>query len=276
MYGRPAPLRRLRKPEDCRARDRYTRPMTTEPRDPALAALAGATVRVGKGSGVVIWPPNSALLIATAAHVVRTGETHMVRKGSVFEDRPVIARDEDLDVALLTAPSGLEKAAIEVADETTGALPGDGVWAAGFPRGWSGPDPVLARGTIAGLGDENWINVDGTWGNSGGPIVRVIGGASVVVGILLAKAGQANRDLESLRKDVRAFDSDLEVEIAKKTKQPGSLSDPKVIQFLDAAKTASLHARSSDRILGLLDDHFRTGFLRFAPVADLRKLLVSG
>ncbi|HZL18535.1 MAG TPA: serine protease [Polyangia bacterium] len=123
--------------------------MTTEPRDPALAALARATVHVGTGSGVVIWPPNSALLIATAAHVVRTGEVHLVRKGAVFDGRPVIAHDEQLDLALLTAPTALEAAALEITDETTDALPGDGIWAAGFPQGWDGPEPVVVPGTIA-------------------------------------------------------------------------------------------------------------------------------
>jgi hypothetical protein len=49
--------------------------------------------------------------------------------------------------------------------------------------------------------------------------------------------------------------------------------NPAALQWLDRARTASLQATSTDRMLGLLDDHFRTGFLRFAAASEVLKLL---
>jgi hypothetical protein len=266
--------------------------MATDPRDSALLEVFRATVRVANGSGVVIWPSNSPLLIATAAHVVRTGENHLVRRGAVFDECPVITRDDRLDLALLRAPQGLEKVAIEVADETTDALPGDPIWTAGFPRGWDGPDPVVAAGTIASLGLECWVNVDGSWGDSGGPLCRALNGRAVLVGNLLGNtkgvskaledwvrmfgedAGAARLALEGLRERHSALSKEAVAEMTKPLKIDALLgkldpSSPTVqIKLLTL-----MHAHGSTALARLIEDHFRTGFLRFGPVAGIRKLL---
>ena len=180
--------------------------MTNEPRDPALATLARATVRVGTGSGVVISGP-SVPLIATAEHVLEGDEPATVQKGSIFGEACVVRRDADLDVALLTPPRELEaltsSVALDVADGDEVARPGDAIWGAGFPDGLRGANPVLVPGAVASVGEQSWANLDGTWGNSGGPICRIVDGKPVVVGVLLGRAGLPRDELGELIGDLQ-------------------------------------------------------------------------
>lgn len=254
--------------------------MTMEPRDPSLAALARATVRVADGSGVVIRNGSSAL-VATAAHVVRGADVATIRRGQTFGDGAVIARDEAMDVALLTPPRDLETPALDLADEESAGRSGDPVWAAGFPRGWKGPGPLVAQGTVAGIGDESWVNLDGTWGQSGGPLCRLSGGSALVVGLLLGAGGDPSQrfeEFEDIMKEAREFG--LRFYDLSEQLQQGTADDAVENASRDAVAlqlaTASLSFRYATLNLELLRDHFRTGFLRFAPVAVLRNLLGPG
>jgi len=141
--------------------------MSNEPHDPALAAMLRATVRVGKGSGVVV-RNGGAALVATAHHVVPGDGPHRIRWPGGFQDATVLSRDEPSDVAVLASPPQLEAVPLAVAAAEGEAVIGDDVWVSGFPRGWDDLGPVLAKGVIAGVASESWVNVSGTWGNSGG------------------------------------------------------------------------------------------------------------
>lgn len=285
----------LRKPEDCRARDRYTRPMTTEPRDPALAALARATVRVGTGSGVVIRGA-SVPLIATAAHVLEGDDLPIVRKGSIFGEASVVGRDPDLDVALLTGPRELEALALMLASDKEAARPGDQIWGAGFPGGLEGTDPALVPGAIASVGEQSWANLDGTWGNSGGPICRVVDGSALVVGVLLGNASEANELLLRWSQKVAEASEDSARRAAEaKAAIAGLLADIETVcargversevhllmelvgqLFVDQSVSLKIQDQVNGFTASLIEQHFRAGFLRFAPVADLRKVLGPG
>lgn len=237
-----------------------------------------ATVRVGNGSGVVLRNGANAL-IATAEHVVEGDGKHLIRWPDGFDEQAVLARNTKADVAVLAAPRKLDEVALDVED--IGPEPGDEVIAAGFPDGWDQAHPVLARGVIAGFGAENWVNLDGTWGNSGGPLCFLVGVRPRVVGILLGRAGAASRELDELRKINNRFLTELEAnretvlshERNAIAAAGGGVMNPAAIQWLDRARTASLQATATDRMLGLLDDHFRTGFLRFARAPEVLELL---
>jgi hypothetical protein len=142
-----------------------------------------ATVRVGKGSGVAI-RNGGAALVATAHHVAPGGGPHRLQWPSGFQDATVLRIDEPNDVAVLASPPQLETVAVALATAEGDAVIGDDVWVGGFPRGWDDLDPVLAKGVIAGVASESWVNVSGTWGSSGGPLCVISGGAPVVVGIV--------------------------------------------------------------------------------------------
>jgi len=270
--------------------------MTTDPRDPALAALARATVRVGTGSGVVIRGA-SVPLIATAAHVLNGDELPIVRKGGIFGEASVVSRDRDLDVALLTPPRELEPLALKLANEEEGARPGDQIWGAGFPGGLEGTDPVLLPGAIASIGKQNWANLDGTWGNSGGPICRIVDGGAIVVGVLIGnesepnelllqwsrKVAEASKDSARRAADAKAATAGLLADIEAACARGGversevHLLMELVCQILvDQSVSLKIQDQVNGFTTSLIEQHFRAGFLRFAPVADLRKLLGPG
>lgn len=267
--------------------------MEREPRDPALANIVRATVRVNEGSGVVI-RNGMAILIATAAHVVRDRETQQVGTSPASNECHLLNSDVDMDTALLTAPPQFESVALPMADGCVEALPGDQIWGAGYPRGWNGSHALIAAGTVAGLGDQNWLNLDGTWGGSGGPVCRVLGEQAFVAGILLGNASSASGDL---RLSVTHFDeavaaadawvehfegrsAGIERRIAEAGKSNMRSEQMKelgtALMFSEVALQGSLQAKitsTSQSVLAqLIEDHFRTGFLRFAPVTHLRKL----
>lgn len=244
--------------------------MSNEPRDPILATIFRATVRVAKGSGVVI-RNGKATLIATAAHVVRGGEMHAVRRGAIFRECSVIARDDDLDVAVLEPPPELEAAAIAVADEAAEALPGDPICAAGFPRTWVGSEPVIVPGAVAGVGEQSWLNLDGTWGNSGGPICRVVHDQPMVVGILLGNASEASNALDQFDKQTKVIGDRLAA-----FAESMAATTPELQWMRGQMGLMASHMSMAQAVGALVRQHFRTGFVNFAPVADLRKLLSPG
>jgi hypothetical protein len=250
--------------------------MSRDPRDPALDAMLGATVRVAEGSGVVI-RNGGVTLIATANHVVRDGTTRHVRCGELSADCSVVTKHEESDLALLTAPPTFDEVALEIAGDSAFARVGDAVWASGFPRGWRGDRPLLARGAIAGFGDENWVNLDGTWGQSGGPLCRIAAGVPLVVGILLGNASDSSDELiksrEAFQRGRRMSEEMIgkaDELLATRMQEPGGLFAG--IQRL-AALLFSQTVMAGGMVTELIDEHFRTGFLRFADASEIGKLL---
>jgi hypothetical protein len=247
--------------------------MAGEPRDPALAAMWRATLRVGDGSGVLVTSGKTAVL-ATANHVVEGDGPHRIRWPGGFTDATVLTRNKSRDLAVLAAPRALEGDALALPEPEEDAVTGDDVWASGFPGGWNGEEPVLARGAIVGVGDQNWVNLDGTWGNSGGPLCRPSTEGAIVIGILLGNASDPSARLRDYR---RLFEQHREME--KTVKEPrDNPSAPPEIQVLRDLWGATFRLAKHDVEIGLavsdlIAEHFRTGFLLFTPASDLRKLL---
>jgi aryl carrier-like protein len=218
----------------------------------------------------------------------------------MFATCPVISRDKSADLALLTPPPELEPSGLALAGPDEEGRVGDFVWASGFPRGWKGSSPVVARGTIAGIESENWVNLDGTWRTSGGPLCQVDASRQVrVVGLLLGNAsepadllrkveGLVNEGLDSLEpieKQVEQLRQQTDAAEKRLAKMPRLLGwAVRVSTAQDASKYAaelgSLLAnvergqyRLTRFLLRLLADHFRTGFLHFVDASAIRKLL---
>ena len=263
--------------------------MEREPRDPSVAAMARATVRVADASGVVFRNGRN-YLIATAAHVVKDADAQSVRKGALFGDGQVISRNEHLNLALIVPPLAFEAVAIDLVEPSEDALPGDSIWGCGFPRGWSGTHPVIAPRTIAGVGEKCWVSIDGSWGASGGPLCRLWEGRPRVIGILLGNASHASEALNTWINTFAQHAAESRVAIERFRKRPALPTLEELIEPLepDGLEEAMMgpsspeiqrqladhaNAMAGMALARLIEEHFRTGFLRFAPVADVRKLL---
>jgi hypothetical protein len=257
--------------------------MSREPRDPALRRMLSATVRVNDGSGVVV-RSGSNVVIATANHVVKPSELARVWHDTDFSEVTVLAKSVSDDLAVLGCPAILEPGALDLAEGDSEAVVGDSIWAGGFPRGWSGTQPVLARGTVAGMGQENWVNLDGTWGNSGGPLCRALeDGSSPLIGVLLGNASEPHEALRMLNESYAEAQADMQPKLkpARRVIAKPSLFSRIWVGPIDVIsdifdmhrQSLVLGYREGRIVLRLLEEHFRTGFLRFAAARDLRKLL---
>jgi serine protease Do len=150
--------------------------------------LARVTVRLraaggGEGSGVV-WRDR---LVVSNAHVVRgTRSQARLRSGETLELR-LLARDADLDLAVLASPIPLRPAEIGRADALRA---GELVVALGHPLGVAN---AVALGVVHRLlhddgGALRWITADLQLapGNSGGPLAgvdgRVLGVNTLIAG----------------------------------------------------------------------------------------------
>jgi serine protease Do len=139
----------------------------------------------GAGSGV-IWRADGAII--TNAHVIRRGGVR-IRLWDGREARcQVVARDTQLDLALLQADASNLPAAT-IADSDAVRV-GELVLAVGSPYGHAGTATV---GVVHAGGNRRWIEVDVRLGpgNSGGPLAdadgRVIGiNTMIVQGLALA------------------------------------------------------------------------------------------
>jgi len=284
----------------------------TEPKHSALRALVAATVRVGQGSGVLVRRARSEVVV-TAAHVLRDDGPARVWSNGRFFDLNVLHSDADLDLAVLEAPHRLAGAALRVPGERIAV--GEDLWATGFPRGWPADDgPVLCRGTVAGIARENWINLDATWGNSGGPLASLASGRPMLVGVTLGQAGDTHQELEDMRRTLKQSqdqladlerrtsellrrleeqkrqDASLAADIAARRKLPkGVRQDAKTLLQrsaagreedrhkmdrlkLDVGMETTLYELGQD-LVNRIAQHFRTGFVRFAGVDAIRKIL---
>jgi serine protease Do len=139
----------------------------------------------GAGSGV-IWRADGGII--TNAHVIRRGGARIRLWDGQVARAGVVARDPQLDLALLQADiSNLPAADIANSDAVR---VGELVLAVGSPYGHAGTATV---GVVHSAGNSRWIEVDVRLGpgNSGGPLAdadgRVIGiNTMVVQGLALA------------------------------------------------------------------------------------------
>jgi hypothetical protein len=131
---------------------------------------------------------------------------------------------------------------------------------------------VLVRGAVAGIEAESWANVDGSWGNSGGPICRVVDGRPIVSGIVLGRGGETNEDLDDLRRRASGVLGELEQlgELIRADIESARDADPRLASDVG---WEAFQVRGMVEIATLLDQHFRTGFLRYADAVAIRKLL---
>ncbi len=169
-----------------------------EPRTKALALLARATVRVENATGVAFLN-GDIRMIATAWHVVRNRQSSArVVDGRHSYSTPVIQFNEDTDVAVLADDPRLAAEPLLLLGSSQELAIADPVHIAGYPGGWPGVVPLMASGTLAGAHDELWVNVDATWGHSGGPVCVVHDETPFLAGIVLGLAGQTRQDLDRL------------------------------------------------------------------------------
>lgn len=163
-------------------------PAAAQPSE-AIDSVVLVRARGGVGTGFVHGRGD---LVVTALHVVRSGRGVRVQRGDEAPiDATVIARDEELDLAVLELESSL--------DDPLPAAParperGDGVFAIGHPlagsdrareRGLGGAS--VTRGIVSAVGRTH-VQVDASLnpGNSGGPILDVEGR---VVGVAVERHG---------------------------------------------------------------------------------------
>lgn len=142
--------------------------------------------RSGEGAGV-IWHRDG--LVVTNAHCVRSRRQNVRTADGASLDANVVAHDERLDLALLTAP-GLAGHAPQLGDVES-LRTGELLLAFGHPLGVPG---ALALGILHAVardprsGDARWICADVRLapGNSGGPLAdaagRIVGINTMIVG----------------------------------------------------------------------------------------------
>jgi hypothetical protein len=176
--------------------------------------------------------------------------------------------------------------------------------------------PVLCRGIVAGIAEERWANLEASWGNSGGGLVLVEAcGAAVLGGVALGKAGDSHSTLEELRGELK-LTAPLETLVEEKMKYAASELDalartveegreqpraavvrkgnpalqeslrtleqglPVWLREVDRLRTKSQIEKTQSEtlttVLDFIDQHFRTGFVRFAGATAIRKLLGGG
>lgn len=185
------------------------------------------------GSGFVYEGSNGKKYVITNRHVVISGDTVTIQfekdDGTYdeYKDLPVLAIDDDLDVAVIELPSTAKKSAISV--KTTAVSDGDDVWTAGFPGLAGKPAWQFGKGSVTNSSariDElvpssittiiqHSAQVDG--GNSGGPLLIKDSGTSLgyrVVGINTWKA--ANRENTNFAIPMKAVKNFVDNVIAKK------------------------------------------------------------
>jgi serine protease Do len=149
-----------------------------------------STVHVGGtgrgGGSAVIWPSSG--FIVTNAHVVRRADGRIRFSDGRVDEARVVARDPQLDLALLEADTRDLPAAPTADSDMLRA--GELVLAVGSPYGHAG---AVTFGVVHAAADRRWVQADVKLapGNSGGPLAdaqgRVIGINTMVAhGVALA------------------------------------------------------------------------------------------
>jgi serine protease Do len=167
-----------------------------------LAALANrlqrVTVRIstrgrrvdGVGAGI-LWPLDGKPAVITNAHVVppRHGDELLIESGGrVLARARVLARDRELDLALLTpADEPNEWPSPAVLGDARALRAGEMIVALGHPFGVGG---ALSVGVVHAVpnGDDEWLRADIRLapGNSGGPLAT-LDGAVVGINCMIAR-----------------------------------------------------------------------------------------
>jgi serine protease Do len=151
-----------------------------------VAVHGQAEVRAGEGAGV-IWHPDG--LVVTNAHCIRQREVRIRSASGELLDAEVVARERELDLAILEVPrlGGRSPTLADVESLRAGEV----LIAYGHPLGVRG---ALALGVLhavvrdARSGAPRWIAADIRLapGNSGGPLVdaagRIVGINTMIVG----------------------------------------------------------------------------------------------
>lgn len=185
------------------------------------------------GSGFVYEGSNGKKYVITNRHVVISGDTVTIQfekdDGTYdeYKDLPVLAIDDDLDVAVIELPSTARKSGISV--KTSAVSDGEDVWTAGFPGLGGKPAWQFGKGSVTNSSariDElvsssittiiqHSAQVDG--GNSGGPLLVKDSSTSLgyrVVGINTWKA--ANRENTNFAIPMKAVKTFVDNVIARK------------------------------------------------------------
>jgi hypothetical protein len=240
------------------------------PRDPTLCQLFHATVKVmanKNGSGILV-KPDGARCVLTAAHVVGDASSAIIRWPGGMSEVQVMSRSHSKDLALLGCPDEVPGDFLPRLRSGADVRVADDVWIAGFPMGWSGATPVLGRGVIAALGqDDNWVNVDSTWGFSGGPVACMCEGSWQLIGIIRGHPEHGlHEDLEKTRASLRELDQ----RVQSQWRRMGTY----VIQGgVDYVRFAADVTPALVRSIQSVADHFRSGYLRVSTLADLTAFL---
>lgn len=256
---------------------------------PSVEALIAATVRVNGGTGFLLRTPTGARVVVTARHVVGSGEAQIVHPERSYT-AAIYASSED-DLAVL--PDHDQIPAV-IGLEITSAMPppGSNLVIAGFPDGWKAQTPLLGSAILAGAAEgQVWIQADGTWGHSGGPVIDSLGR---VVGMVLRRAGVSSTDLGEFRRVA----SEMQARIAAARIAHKSNEEMLHLLKLQSSKSALAQVSSgvSEGMLGmtdamhslgdvvaafvemtssLIDQHFRTGYLQIATADQVESLLGS-
>jgi hypothetical protein len=235
------------------------------PRKREWAALSQATVRVEGATGVVI-QPQEARCVLTAFHVIKDQHSPMVKWPGGMERVYVLKTDPTCDLALLDCPGGLKVDPIRLLDSGEDVHPGDEILVAGFPTGWSGIHPVLANGVVAGVDTETWVNADGTWGNSGGPVVYWNMQEWRLVAVILGRGGAVEKALEqTIRQTQNAV---LQLNQIARFMPGGEISGINIPAFARFV-ASNLQATSE-----FISTHFRSGYVRVATIDNISAFLL--
>jgi hypothetical protein len=246
--------------------------MLSIPKNPNLAALVNATVRVNGAAGFVLdRGSGSPRVIISARHVVKEAPASVTitcnrQTSSSYE----LSCDETADISILAVSEDVGATGLRLIDSAELISLGDEIWSAGFPSGWKGPTAVLSRGIVAGVAEKEepnpWINVDGSWGCSGGPIGAMTSDGPRVIGIVLGGAGSPNDEIRSAMDDqsFRTYLENQATAIRSKNPAPGWLVISKLLSIL--GDMIGFFARR-------INEHYRTGYIHIATADQIRSIL---
>jgi hypothetical protein len=233
-------------------------------RDPALAEMVRATVRVEQGAGFLVRNSSGQRIVVTARHVVAGRSAVMLRWPGGSTSGTVLTEDKSSDLAIVTDSPAMPGKGMQLLPSSESLSLGDPIWLAGFPDGWQDLSPVIGQGVIAGIGTETWINADGTWGNSGGPVVVVREGAPFVVGAVLRRGGEAERALQDAIQTLR----ESRDRVAAATRNSNLM-----IPGLDVVGFVRYSANAFAALADFIRDHFRSGYVAIASRDQIASIM---
>lgn len=245
----------------------------SQPNNPALAKLTAATVRVGDATGVLV-EHNGHQLVIGSDHAVTGLDVVDILGAFGGYSANVYHHHPDIDVGTMAWSDKMPAGSALTIDTDLTISVGDDVWIAGYPSGWKGTTPVLSKANIAAVdGNEVWINGDGTWGNSGGPLVRIADGRPTLIGLVQGRAGSVQDALNDMYQEL--VKQNNTVDMLGLSMQAKALSLEPDMARLSGAIVAGMQVtlQISKSLVEKIDLHFRTGYLRIVPVEKFAHLL---